>query len=63
MQAKALGLGPVLASCMSSHGCAPVGVQHNLINLALLHAEGSADRPGARDIAGVAVQLAPRVHQ
>ncbi len=42
---------------------APVGVQHDLVDFALVASERSGDRPGARDVAGVAVQLAPRIHQ
>lgn len=42
---------------------APVGVQHDLVDFALVASERSGDGPRARDIAGVAVQLAPRIHQ
>ena len=38
-------------------------VQDELVDRPLRAREGAADGPGARDVAGVAVQLAPRVHQ
>ena len=44
-------------------GLAPVRVQHELVDGALRRRERAADGPGARDVAGVAVQLAAGVHQ
>ena len=41
----------------------PLGVQHNLVDGALVLTVRPADRPGAGDIAAVAVQLAPGIHQ
>ena len=41
----------------------PLGVQYNLVDGALVLGVGPADRPGARDVAAVAVQLAPSIHQ
>lgn len=41
----------------------PVCVQHHFVDGSLVLVKGAVDGPGTRDVAAVAVQLAPGVHQ